>query len=363
MLAALMVQGSTLPSCGEEVRPCEVALPPASELRALIGRRPKAWRVRDGNLTVVARRSEPVDLCCAIQARLRPVGTDLQAIAIRVPDLRTAIFDIRIIAGTEWSDDHDVFRGSHAEPAPTKLPFDWSLASFHIFRSRHLGEERTVTVYSPPGVKPGARLPVIYMADGLSGELAGVAEALWRSGAAAPVLLVGIASSRNRGEIGCAPRCDGRSREYLIGIPDLPPEQSRFDAHARFVTEEVMPLIEANFPVSRRREDRATAGFSSGAAWALTMAVRHPDLFGRSIAMSLGWRPAAEAASNLCQGRLFVGGGRLEDRFYERSVQAAENASRAGAEVRLLTPNAGHSFENWEILFADALRWHFPAER
>jgi enterochelin esterase-like enzyme len=212
-------------------------------------------------------------------------------------------------------------------------------------------------------MQPGDRLPVIYLADGLGPELAGVADALWRSGAIAPFLLVGIQSFRQRGDLACSPRCDDRSREYLVNIPDLPPEQSRFEAHARFVIEEVIPLIERTFPVSRWKEDRVTAGFSSGAAWAVSMVVRNPDLFGRSIAMSLGWLPAAEAAQQFREGQLFIGGGRLEDRFYERSVLAARNAARAGARVRLRTPNAGHSYENWTILFDEALRWHFPPAR
>lgn len=360
-LAAIALQGPTLPPCPAQARPCEVALPSTSELRTLIGGRPEAWRVRGDVLTVVARQSEPSVLCCSIQTPLRQVAGGLQAVSIQVPDIHTAIFDIRIITGTAWSDEHDMYRGPSAEPAPRSVARDGSRESLHQIHSRHLGERREVQVYLPPAMPRNARLPVVYLGDGLSPELVGVAEALWQSGEAAPFILVGIASSRQHGAIGCAPRCDGRSREYLIEIPDLPPEQSRFDAHARFVLEEVVPLVEASFPASRRPQDRITAGYSSGGAWALTIAARHPAMFGGTIAMSVGWLPAAEAASNLREGRIFIGGGRLEDRFYERSRLAASNALRAGAEVLLLTPNAGHSFDNWQILFADALRWHFPA--
>jgi enterochelin esterase-like enzyme len=360
-LLSLSLQPPTIPACvAGEPRVCEVALPPARELRAMIGRRRQAWRVKGDVLTVVARRAQPAHLCCALQTGLRPAGGGLQAIALRVPDIDSAIIDIGIMAGDEWPDEPPVYRGRRAEAEPATLPIDDGRMSIHEIGSRHLGERRQVQVYLPPNMVKGVLLPAVYLGDGLTPQLIGVAEAMWQRGEAAPFMLVGISSSRKRGTVGCAPRCDGRSREYLIDIPDLPPEESRFDDHARFVTEEVLPLIEASFPASRSASQRIVGGWSSGGAWAVTMAARHPDVFGGTIAMSVGWLPAAQEAAKLKHGQIFVGGGRLEDRFYERSRLAADNAARAGANVRLLTPNAGHSMENWAILFADALRWHFP---
>lgn len=363
LLANLLLQPPSIPACTAEAKVCQVALPTPRELRAMIGKRPQAWRVRGDVLTVVARRPQPASLCCALQTPLHPIGGGLQAVALRVPGIDSAIVDIKILVGEKWPDDEEIYRGPRAESAPVSLPLVQGRLSYHEIASRHLGEHRNVQVYMPPGVPKGVRLPALYLGDGLMPELAGVAEALWQSGEVAPFVLIGIESSRKRGEIGCAPRCDGRSREYLIDIPDLPADQSRFDAHARFVKEELIPLMEASFPLSRQPQDRLTGGYSSGGAWALTMAVRHRDMIGGAIAMSVGWLPAAEEAAKLDRGNLFIGGGRLEGRFYERSMLAAENARRAGANVRLLTPNAGHSFENWTILFADALRWHFPAKR
>ena len=363
LLASAALQGAIVPQCQNKSEVCQVPLPPAEDLRALLGGKQQAWRITGNILTVVARRRETANLCCAIQTRLQRIDGDLQAAAIHVPEIESAIFDIRIITGEEWNEEHHLYRGPRAPAAAATADVVPARVISHVIPSAHLGENRRVEVYLPPRWTAGRRLPVIYSADGLASELAGIAEAGWRSGRLAPFIIVGVPSSRARGTVGCTPRCDGRSREYLIDIPGLPRDQSRFDAHARFIAEEVVPLIESTYYVSRRPADRVAAGYSSGGAWALTMAARRPDIFGGTIAMSVGWAPAAEAARHLRRGRIFIGAGRLEDRFFEQSVLAAKNAKAAGANVRLVTLNAGHSMENWTILFADALRWHFPAGR
>lgn len=363
MLAALLafaMQSTGWPACTGSARYCEVPLPPARELRAIIGRRAEAWRARNGVLTVVARRSRPATLCCALQGPLRTAGTGLQAIALRVTDIDSAIIDVHVFADPPWQRNGSVYRGSQAPPAPPAVPHDRGRYTYHRIASRYLGEVREVYVYLPPHILPGARLPTVYMADGLSPQLADVVEGLWQRREVAPFILVGISISRRRCEGEYSRACDGRALEYLAGIPGVPPEQSRFDAHANFVTHELIPILENSLPIFGRREDRIVGGYSNGGAWALSMAARGQDRFGGTIVMSNGSTPAADEAGTLKSGNIFVGGSLLEGQYYEQSRRAAENARRAGANVRLVTPNAGHSMENWEILFADALRWHFP---
>lgn len=363
MIAALLafaMQPSSWPACSDEAVVCEAPLPPESELRAVLGRRAQAYRVRGGILTVVARREKPARLCCALQGPLRPVAGQMQAIALRVAELESAVIDIRIATEDDFGRDAEIFRGPEAPPAPPSRGHDAGRFTLHNVASRHLGESRDVYVFVPANIPPGLRLPAVYLGDGLPSEFADIADELWTRGQIAPVILIGIQSSRRNCTAALAISCDGRSLEYLVDIPDLPPEQSRFEAHARFVMEEVVPLMEASFPIDSSASARVVGGFSSGGAWALAMAARYPETFGGTIAMSVGYLPAALEAVKLRRGRVFIGGGRLEDRFHLRSVEAATAATRAGADVRLVTPNAGHSMENWAILFADALRWHFP---
>ncbi len=128
----------------------------------------------------------------------------------------------------------------------------------------------------------------------------------------------------------------------------------------QFVTDEVVPLIESRYPVSRRREDRITAGHSNGASWALAAAALRPDLFGGVIAMSSGSSATADGAGRLGNARVYAGAGLFEPEFLEATRRAAETARRAGADVRFRTFVGGHSRTMWDVIFAEGVAWLLP---
>lgn len=86
-----------------------------------------------------------------------------------------------------------------------------------------------------------------------------------------------IAIFINPGEIpssepGKAPR-KNRSFEYdALG-----------DRYARFLMEEFLPPIEAQYPISKKPEHRAICGISSGGIGAFTVAWEHPEAFGKVL--------------------------------------------------------------------------------
>lgn len=55
-----------------------------------------------------------------------------------------------------------------------------------------------------------------------------------------------------------------------------------------FITKELVPYIDANYPTLPVREKRAVTGLSMGGHGALWLAANHPDLFGNAGAMSGG---------------------------------------------------------------------------
>jgi enterochelin esterase-like enzyme len=356
--------GQPVPEPCQPDRPCEVRLnlSPAA-VDALIGPRTEAWWINADVLTVVARRESGATLCCAIQRPMRPLGRGLQAVSVRIPDIDSAILDITVLPtirqgfGPTW-------RGPAAPPEPEHSEASFRQLRSHAIESVHLGSTRRIIVYVPPGLADGQSVPVIYLADSLATSFANIADAFIRRGRSTPVILVGIPSASPAAN--AAPcneaRCDPRNQEYLIDIPDATPGQRRFDIHDRFVMEEVIPFVEAHYPVIATRDGRATMGFSSGAAWAVATAARHPETFGNVIGLSLGWRPAALLADQLGEARVFLAAGRLESgRFLERTTEAASLARAAGADVKLLVPNGGHGFGTWDLGFAEALVWMFPA--
>ena len=362
LLLATVEQPSETQCLADEA--CEIRLPiSARAADALLSSRTEAWWVHQDILTVIARRDGEASLCCAIERHLHPIGDGLQSVSVRIPDIETAIIDIAVVPlarqeiGAAW-------RGPAAPPPPERSDPSALSIFTHQINSDRLGAPRIVQVYVPPGIATGARVPVIYMADGLWPGLAQIADAAIRQGRSAPVIIVGIANPpRNRAPECPETRCNLRNQELLIDIPGAGPEQARFDAFAHFVLDDVISFVEAHYPALQSRDRRAVMGRSSGGAWALTMASRYPEIFGNIIALSIGWAPAAQSAANLRHGRLLIAAGRLENaRFREQTAAAERLARAAGAEVRALNLNAGHDFGLWDIAFAEALMWMFPPD-
>ena len=362
ILAAGALAASAYPPCTPNLGvACEVRVPfsPAA-IEELLTHQQEAWWVAGDTFNVVARRAHGAHLCCALQLPLRPLGNGLYAVSVWVPDIETAIMDVVVLPDSQPGRAPAEWRGRLAPPAPKGAAGPHRPWETHEIQSVHLGQTRPIYVSVPEGIETLENVPVIYLADGRTDSFAGIAHALSAEGKASPVIIVGIESAPTGTDRSCFPQCDPRNQEYLPSMPDAAPHELRFDEHARFVLDEVIPFVESQYPVAREASGRATAGFSSGATWALAMAARHPEAFGNAIALSVGWTGAPEEAKRLEAGKLFIGAGRLEPRFFRRSTEAAEAARRAGAEVRLVTLNAGHNFGLWDMLLADALPWVFP---
>lgn len=154
--------------------------------------------------------------------------------------------------------------------------------------SRIFGNVRELRVWLPPGYEAdggGRHYPVLYMNDGqdlFDSATAVLGNAEWgvdetlasliASGRIEPIIVVGI---DNAGRA-------GRAREYLP-YPDRfldPPEPDpRGRLYGDFLADEVIPLVEEHFRVSRHREARMLGGSSYGALVSLFTAVSRPDLF------------------------------------------------------------------------------------
>lgn len=84
-----------------------------------------------------------------------------------------------------------------------------------------------------------------------------------------------------------------------------------------FLLDELVPYLERNYPVSRRKCDKALIGFSMGGFGALSLYLRHSDLFAACVALSPSIRTDAQYISEEPQkdwnrqwGRIFGGIGK-----------------------------------------------------
>ena len=335
---------------------------------SLLAARNSVWWLHGDRLTLIARFGSEgwAALCCALSTPLEPIAdSGFGAVTVRIPRVREALLDVGYFPHPDNAPAEQI-TGSDAAPSPPAVALLQGSIVSRSIDSAVLDERRDFSVYLPPDVPPGTRLPVVYLADGDLRRYAPVLEAAIRDGRTRPAMIVGLYPGQGPAEGCVSAPCDRRMLEYLIQAnPTKAAPDSVFSRHLRFVTEEVMPAVEREFPASTRAEDRIVAGYSNGGAWALAAAILHPDLFRNVLALSAGAQWAVDHAAPLRGARVYAGAGLFEPGFLGRTRAATVAAEAAGAEVRMRELVAGHSPSMWEILFADGIAWLLPppAER
>lgn len=154
--------------------------------------------------------------------------------------------------------------------------FPMNISNYTI-KSDILGEERCFSVYVPAsyGQDQSRKYPVAYLLHG-----AGENDRQWAN---IPQAMVNeaIAESINGGE----------AQEMVIVFPDATTTRMGYYnvegwAYEDFFFKELVPYIEANFPVYTDKGHRAIGGLSMGGGGSVNYALRHPDMFSSVYAMS-----------------------------------------------------------------------------
>lgn len=158
----------------------------------------------------------------------------------------------------------------------------------HFIQSRYLDATRRITVFRPRRRRGGAteRFPVLYLNDGqnlfdparaFGGVPWNVHETvtrLVRRRTIPPLIIVGIDHGGAR-----------RNREY-VPVEDERNPHSRDPLgrqYADFVTREVMPFVERNYPVASGAANVGFGGSSYGGVAALYTSLVNPGTFGRLL--------------------------------------------------------------------------------
>jgi dienelactone hydrolase len=139
-------------------------------------------------------------------------------------------------------------------------------------------------------------------------------------------------------------KADPRARAYLEDVD--PPY---FEAHMAYALDTVLPDA-----LARTGATKVIAfGFSNGAAFAVSAALRRPEAFAGVLAFSLGIPP--KPARGL-PPHAFVSG-RREPGFDKQTRRYARALRWRGVRVRHVRPDRGHDHEMWEQEFLPALDW------
>jgi S-formylglutathione hydrolase FrmB len=151
------------------------------------------------------------------------------------------------------------------------------------FTSAALGREVTYRIFLPTRIDAGAKLPVVYLLHGNGGGFKD-----WSNNSY-------VARYAAKGLILVMPEGGG---SYFMNAVEKPR-----DRYEDFVTRDLVGDVGTRFPVRMDREGRAVVGVSMGGFAAVTLALRHPEMFVFSGAISpaidvperhFTWRRAAQ---------------------------------------------------------------------
>ena len=296
-------------------------------------------------------------LCCTFQTAMdHIVGTDIWTASFRLKELDASIVDVLVVPPLS---DQKLkileFRGRKAPPAPVFAKTLKGTIEQVNFQSQTLGVSRNLTIYLPPIEKRKGKLPVVYLSDGASvGGYAYIVDELIQRGVIRPVILVGIWNAGSSTERPKSLKDDLRASEYLLGVnPPL------FDKHEAFVLNEVLPLARSNYGASSKPEDVLLFGTSNGAAWVVSMGLRHHAHFGSVAAASYNWKDAYDGAPLPAQ-RFYLAAGRYETAFFASTATLSERLKADQAEVDFTPYYSGHSSLMWQTFFVDTLKKFAP---
>ncbi|TQM45892.1 alpha/beta hydrolase-fold protein [Pseudonocardia cypriaca] len=244
------------------------------------------------------------------------------------------------------------------EPDPDARPGELTEL---VLQSRALRRDCSVTLYLPARFRPTAAYPLLVVHDG--GD--------FLQYAAAKTVLDNLIHRLDVAETVVA----------FVNPHDRLAEYANSAAHARFLTRELVPRLEAELPLVGQRSGRCLLGSSFGAVASLATAYRAPDVYGSLVLMSgsfvftdIGgadhgggpvFDPVVRFVNRYRQrprrvaDRLFLSCGVYEPLItYNRSV--LHTFESTGMTVRFVETRDGHNWENWRDSLRDALSWVYP---
>ena len=322
----------------------------AAELLALVRDTDTAVAVDGAVLSIVRRDTrDALNVTGTFQCPMSKIPEhDVWVLQVRMTSWETAFFGYAFRSLAQRNAPFGgfrYFRGPDAPPLPAeKATLDGRLIETSI-TSRHLSEDRAITVYLPPGAAE-SDLPALFMADGQAvWQYARVLEPLIDAGAMKPIAIVGVHSGEG----------DRRTREYLSGV-----DPEAFAKHVAFFVDEVLPWASAEYGISSDRQDRALFGYSNGAAFVATVGVERPALFAHVLPFSTGMPIQSLRPNDADLPRFFFAAGDLEP-FVTSTRAAHEVVLSWGAASSLEVYRSGHDSLMWSIALVDVAPRVFAA--
>jgi enterochelin esterase-like enzyme len=229
----------------------------------------------------------------------------------------------------------------------------------HSYKSKSLGTDRKVVVYTPPGYESSStRYPVLYLLHG-----AGSTETSWTERGKAHLILDNlIAEGKLKPMVVVMPFGYAFARAQGAGRGDAEENKTQREGFTKDFLGDVIPLIDSKFRVYADRDHRAIAGLSLGGAQSLAIGLSHIELFSRVA----GFSAATGAMNNPATGGvdfetvladgesinrqlklLWIGCG-TEDTLFEANRQLSLQLSKHRVEHIFRATTGAHTFPVWQ---------------
>jgi enterochelin esterase family protein len=248
-----------------------------------------------------APRATAVTVAGELDGRAHPMtkgvdGVWTVTVGPLAPDIYTYIFDVDGVRALDPANPNTKYGYGNFGPvsivqvpgnAPqfydTK-PVPHGEVRIRPYHSTALGVSRTAWIYTPPGYEQARDLPVLYLLHG-GGDI----ESGWTMiGRAHNILDNAIAEQRARPMLVVMPLGQAM-QSYWTGAAQAAAASSTASGLtpvSRDLVEDLMPLVERTYKVSRRADDRALGGLSMGGAQSVNIAFSRPGLFRHLVLMS-----------------------------------------------------------------------------
>ena len=143
------------------------------------------------------------------------------------------------------------------------------------YPSTTVGNERHALIYTPPGYSSDKKYPVLYLLHGIGGD-----EYEWLNGGHPEIILDNL-YAQNKIEPMIVVMPNGRAMKDDSATGNIF-DREKVEAFATFekdLLNDLIPFIEANYPVINDREHRAIAGLSMGGGQSLNFGLGNLDVF------------------------------------------------------------------------------------
>ena len=228
-------------------------------------------------------------------------------------------------------------------------------------RSRALGRDCPVTLYLPARFRRTTSYPLMVVHDGPD----------FLQYAAAKTVLDNLIHRLDVAETVVA----------FLHPEERLTEYANSTAHSRFVSDELVPRLEADLPLVGKPSGRCLLGSSFGAVASLSAAVKSPKTYGSLVLMSGSFVFTDIGAADHGGGAVFDPVVKFVNKYRARPTYVADRLfvscgvfeplivpnrsmvptfESAGMTVRYVEARDGHSWENWRDRLRDALSWVYP---